>query len=530
MKSLIPLLCSTPFLIFASGCRSYTVYVDPDPIHEPVDVDQDGFFDHEDCDDQNPLVHPQADEVCDGIDNNCNTFIDMDDPDILIDTMNGYYVDVDGDGYGDPESWVEVCTPEAIFVDNGDDCNDLDASIHPGDVDGDGYSTCDGDCDDQDPDRSPEDADGDGYSTCNGDCSDFDSSLLPTDFDGDGYTACDGDCDDQDPLVHPNGEELWYDGIDQDCNGSDLSRFVETSRWNSCALDDEGIAVCWGANAHEQVEAPQASFLKIAMGWSHACALEEDGTIACWGYGSEDDCDIAYSCGQTEPPNNQYLEIAAGVAHTCGIKTDNSIECWGVNDRMQNQVNNIATDVPEGIFVTISSGESHACALDTQGDIHCWGSNRYNQLDAPIGTFIQLTSVRNRNCALDSIGAIHCWGGNEGTLYDTGQHSPPTDTDFVYVGVGSFHTCGLKASGTVECWGAHDGETIDFGQVRDTPTNKRFVQLSVAERHNCGIDIQGNLHCWGWDSDGQSTVDFDNDGYDILQDCDDLDASVHVCN
>ena len=88
----------------------------------------------------------------------------------------------------------------------------------------------------------------------------------------------------------------------------------------------------------------------------------------------------------------------------------------------------------------------------------------------------------------------------------------------------------MKESGTVECWGAHDGETIDFGQVRDTPINKHFVQLSVAERHNCGVDIQGDLHCWGWDSDGQSTVDFDNDGYDILQDCDDADPSIHVCN
>ena len=71
---------------------------------------------------------------------------------------------------------------------------------------------------------------------------------------------------------------------------------------------------------------------------------------------------------------------------------------------------------------------------------------------------------------------------------------------------------------------------VDFGQVRDTPTNKRFVQLSVAERHNCGVDIQGDLHCWGWDSDGQSTVDFDNDGYDILQDCDDTDSDVTICD
>ena len=76
MKSLIPLLCSTSFLIFASGCRSYIVYVDPEPIHEPVDADQDGFFDHEDCDDANALIFPDAEEVADGLDNNCDGLID----------------------------------------------------------------------------------------------------------------------------------------------------------------------------------------------------------------------------------------------------------------------------------------------------------------------------------------------------------------------------------------------------------------------------------------------------------------------
>lgn len=529
MKTLIPLLCTTSIMLLSSGCRNYTVYDVPNPILEPIDADQDGYFDDEDCDDDNALVHPMADEICDGIDNNCNALVDMDDPEILVDTMQGYYLDVDGDGYGDPDSWLEVCTPEDIFVDNGDDCDDLDASLHPEDRDGDGFSTCAGDCDDSDPTRSPEDVDGDGYSSCDGDCADFDSSLVPTDYDGDGYTVCAGDCDDTDAAVHPGGTEIWYDGIDQDCNGSDLSRRVETSRWNSCALDDEGLGICWGAELDGFTEIPEYPLAKIAMGWSHACALDEDGSIECWGKGEEDDCDINYSCGQTEPPSENYLDIAAGVAHTCGILMDGSLECWGVNDRMQNQVNNIE-EVPVGTFVSISSGESHVCALDIDGAVSCWGSNRYNQLDVPDGVFVQMDSVRNRSCALDTQGQIHCWGGDEGVVFDLGQHVTPTHIDFTYVGVGSFHTCGLEASGKIHCWGANNGEAVDFGQVRDTPTNKRFVQLSVAERHNCGIDVQGDMHCWGWNENGQSNFDHDSDGVDILQDCDDMDPDVGHCN
>ena len=42
------------------------------------------------------------------------------------------------------------------------------------------------------------------------------------DTDGDGYTIADGDCDDLSAAVNPGSSELCSDGIDQDCDGSDL--------------------------------------------------------------------------------------------------------------------------------------------------------------------------------------------------------------------------------------------------------------------------------------------------------------------
>ncbi len=48
-------------------------------------------------------------------------------------------------------------------------------------------------------------------------------SLSRVDLDGDGYTVSDGDCNDHDHDIHPGAQELeiWYDDVDQNCDGRD---------------------------------------------------------------------------------------------------------------------------------------------------------------------------------------------------------------------------------------------------------------------------------------------------------------------
>ena len=124
---------------------------DGDAAATPADVDGDGYSTCTgDCDDGDGAVNPGALEVCDTIDNNCDGTVD--EGSAGADT---WYTDVDGDGYGDPSTATLSCTQPTGTVDNGDDCDDSDASLNPADADVDGYSTCTGDCDDGDSSVSP---------------------------------------------------------------------------------------------------------------------------------------------------------------------------------------------------------------------------------------------------------------------------------------------------------------------------------------------------------------------------------------
>jgi hypothetical protein len=58
----------------------------------------------DDCDDANAEAHPDADEVCDGVDNNCDGVVDEG-------LTTTYYADRDLDGFGDEGAPVEACEP-----------------------------------------------------------------------------------------------------------------------------------------------------------------------------------------------------------------------------------------------------------------------------------------------------------------------------------------------------------------------------------------------------------------------------------
>ncbi len=213
---------------------------DDDPADDTAagetDADGDGFDSDVDCDDDDPAVNPDATEICDGIDNDCDEAIDDADDDVDLSSGGTFYADADGDGHGAPDQTVQACAAPAGTADVGDDCDDGDAAISPSATeicdDADVDEDCSGDADDADSgvDTSTQtlwytDADTDGY----GDSSD--TGTLYCDAPS-GVVTDNTDCDDADIDVNPAATEVCDDAdVDEDCSGDadDADAGVDTS-------------------------------------------------------------------------------------------------------------------------------------------------------------------------------------------------------------------------------------------------------------------------------------------------------------
>ena len=248
------------------------VDLDCDGLSPQDDADGDGAINCDDCQPWNPLMKPGAEEFCDGLDNDCNGQLPLEEQDIDADGWRrceeaGLAGDCD-----DLNPWVHPFRFEDCGNGIDDNCNDMVDEDRDGDADG--VRTCDGDCDDDDPLVFPgaeelcdgldnncngvrddnRDFDGDGQFPCGGDCNNHDADVHPGaigvcepgldsncdglddlfDADGDGFTACSGDCDESDPGISPQSQD-YCDRLDNDCDGwSDDEFDLDTDGWATC--------------------------------------------------------------------------------------------------------------------------------------------------------------------------------------------------------------------------------------------------------------------------------------------------------
>ncbi len=248
-----------------------------------ADGDGDDAIACTDCDDADDTRFPGADELCDGVDQDCDGVVDNG----AVSGTSTYFRDADGDGYGDDAASFDACALPGGYATRGGDCADEDASQHPGaveactdaidrncdghagsvDFDGDGYPGCE-DCDDADDAVFPGAAD-----VCNGADDDCDGAVdeaielvepVFPDVDGDGFGdasaplySCDppagfladgSDCDDADAAIHPGVEDVPGGAFDENCDGLEpevVDIAVEPPGCGSCAHADGRFVGLW---------------------------------------------------------------------------------------------------------------------------------------------------------------------------------------------------------------------------------------------------------------------------------------------
>jgi hypothetical protein len=168
-----------------------------------------------DCDDSDPRAFPGNEEVCDGVDNDCDSLVDG--PGVPGWTV--WWADSDGDGYGRDDDEIWSCMGSQGLAPEPGDCDDAEALVHPGAlevcnlVDDDCNGVVDG-ADALGAQPWHPDADQDGWGDEN--------VEVVTCAQPPGYTGDDSDCDDSDPSIGPGQPDAPADGIDSDCDGLDI--------------------------------------------------------------------------------------------------------------------------------------------------------------------------------------------------------------------------------------------------------------------------------------------------------------------
>lgn len=466
------------------------------------------------------------------------------------DTLTTYYVDADGDGFGNPDQKVQLAQAAPGFVTVAGDCDDLDPDVNP-----DALEICD-----------------------------------EVDNDCDGVVDA-GPCGDN-AVCQGEGEDIacvcdeGYEGDPDSCELIPWTKvsvggrrvFGDTNDFHACGIRG-GRLYCWGHNVYGQLGSPGSSTMTprrvgnhddwtdVSAGGAYTCGIRAR-QLYCWGsnrdaakYGDSfygilglgDDFDDVASV--EEPTRvgtaSDWVSVSAGTHHACGIRGNSSGErtlwCWGTGgpdgeavgsgvDERSNVPIQEATESTD--WVSVSAGaRAHTCGIRASGEneqtLWCWGIclNAWTATSTPaqVGseTDWQAVSMGARAlCGIRSNGdtrSAHCVGTavhgelGHGTDEDSSSFVDVAGDNEGWTNISSSQgfACGIRA-GDLYCWGRNRDYELglgeDAGALDDCSQHtdhvdcavpqlvsppRSWVSVSTGPGYGCAIDATGGLYCWG---------------------------------
>lgn len=318
-----------------------------------------------DCNDNDKTIFPQANELCNGKDDNCNNIIDEEGAGGCI----AYYLDFDGDGFGLSTQSKCLCKPEGSYsTTKAGDCNDQDKNINPQ-----ANESCN-----QKDDNCNGVVDEEGAIGCQKFYYDNDSDTFgvndnskclcqPT---GKYSTGVAGDCNDNDGTVNPGATEKC-NGKDDNCNNT---------------IDEEGAIGCllWYLDMDKDT---------WGVSGNHKCLCAASGNYTASQGNDCDDSNPSINPGAKEICNN-------GKDDNCNGVVDNEVGCqgcieyfldmdsdgWGVAGQSQ------CLGAPSGNYKATKAGDCN----DADKDINPDAQEKCNTKDD------------NCNGNVDEEGAVDC--------------------------------------------------------------------------------------------------------------------------